>query len=202
MGPARLETLADGVFAIAATLLILTVDGAVGGEGVHLSDELSHAWPSYVGYAASFVTIGVMWINHHTVMNVVERVDRRFLLANLGLLMCIAFVPFPTRLVAEHIRGAGAESAALAYGFTLTATAVFFNAVWIYASRGGRLLRSDCDPRVVTGITRTYLPGPLIYLAATLVAFASPPASAVLYLAIAGFYIVESSIFGGTPTTD
>jgi uncharacterized membrane protein len=200
VSPGRLETFADGVFAIAATLLILTVDGAVGGEGIGLGAELRHAWPAYVGYVVSFVTIGIMWLNHHTVMSLVERVDRRFLLANLGLLMCIAFVPFPTRLMAEHIRGAGAESAALAYGFTLTATALFFNTVWFYASRGGRLLRADCDPRAVAGITRTYLPGPLIYLGATLVAFASPTASALLYLAIAALYVVESSVFGGRET--
>ena len=200
MSPSRLETFADGVFAIAATLLILTVDGAVGGEGIGLDAELRHAWPAYVGYVVSFVTIGIMWLNHHTVMSLVERVDRRFLLANLGLLMCIAFVPFPTRLMAEHIRGAGAESAALAYGFTLTATAVFFNTVWLYASRGGRLLRADCDPRAVAGITRTYMPGPWIYLGATLVAFASPTASALLYLAIAALYVVESSVFGGRQT--
>jgi uncharacterized membrane protein len=200
VSPSRLETFADGVFAIAATLLILTVDGAVGGEGIDLGAELRHAWPSYVGYVVSFVTIGIMWLNHHTVMSLVERVDRRFLLANLGLLMCIAFVPFPTRLMAEHIRGAGAESAALAYGFTLTATALFFNTVWLYASRGGRLLRADCDPRAVAGITRTYMPGPWIYLGATLVAFASPTASALLYLAIAALYVVESSVFGGRQT--
>ena len=200
MSPARLETFADGVFAIAATLLILTVDGAVGGEGIDLGADLEHAWPAYVGYAVSFMTIGVMWINHHTVMDLVERVDRRFLLANLGLLMCIAFVPFPTRLMAEHIRGEGAESAALAYGFTLTATALFFNTVWFYAAIGGRLLRADCDPRVVAGISRTYRIGPLIYLGAALVAFASPTASALLYLAITVFYILESSIFGGRQT--
>jgi uncharacterized membrane protein len=200
--PSRLEAFADGVFAIAATLLILTVDGAVGGEGIDLGASLAHAWPAYVGYVVSFVTIGIMWVNHHTVMSLVVRVDRRFLLANLGLLMCIAFVPFPTRLLAEHIRGAGAESAALAYGFTLTATALFFNAVWFYASAGRRLLRADADPRVVAGITRTYLPGPWIYLSATLVALASPTASAILYLAIAALYVFESSIFGGRETLE
>jgi uncharacterized membrane protein len=202
VSPARLETFADGVFAIAATLLILTVDGAVGGEGIDLGASLEHAWPAYVGYVVSFVTIGIMWVNHHTVMSLVAQVDRRFLLANLGLLMCIAFVPFPTRLLAEHIRGAGAESAALAYGFTLTATALFFNAVWFYASAGRRLLRADADPRVVAGITRTYLPGPWIYLGAALVALASPTASAILYLAITALYVFESSIFGGRETLE
>ena len=200
MSPARLETFADGVFAIAATLLILTVDGAVRGEGIDLSASLTHAWPAYVGYVVSFLTIGIMWVNHHTIMSLVVRVDRRFLIANLGLLMCIAFVPFPTRLIAENIRGAGAESAALAYGFTLTATAIFFNVVWFYAAVGRRLLRADADPRVVAGITRTYRVGPWIYLGATLVAFASATASAILYLAITALYIFESSIFGGRET--
>ncbi|HWQ02788.1 MAG TPA: TMEM175 family protein [Gaiellaceae bacterium] len=202
MSPGRLETFADGVFAIAATLLILTVDGAVEGHGADLGESLRHAWPSYVGYVVSFVTIGIMWTNHHTVMSLIARVDRRFLLANLGLLMCIAFVPFPTRLLAENIRGDGAESAALAYGFTLTATAVFFNLVWFYAERGRRLLRADADPRIVAGLNRTYLPGPWIYLGATLVALASPTASALLYLAIAGLYVFESSLFGGRTATD
>jgi uncharacterized membrane protein len=200
VSPARLETFADGVFAIAATLLILNVDGAVGGEGIDLGASLEHAWPSYLAYAVSFVTIGIMWMNHHTIMSLISHVDRRFLLANIGLLMCIAFVPFPTRLLAEHIRGAGAESAALAFGLTMTATAIFFNAVWFYASAGRRLLRVDADSRTVAGITRTYLPGPWIYLGAALVAFVSPTASAILYLAIAALYVFESSIFGGRET--
>jgi uncharacterized membrane protein len=194
---ARLETFADGVFAIAATLLILSVDGAV-----HDPTDLTHAWPSYVAYAASFVTIGIMWMNHHTVMAQIGRIDRRFMLANLGLLMCIAFVPFPTRLVAEHVRDSEARSAALAYGFTLTVTAIFFTIVWFYASLGKRLLRDDCDPKIVSGISRSYLPGPWIYLGSTLIAFASSTASVVLFLATAGVYIFESSIFGGTQTED
>jgi uncharacterized membrane protein len=200
LSPARLETFADGVFAIAATLLILNVDAQVAGDVGDLGDSLTHIWPSYLAYAVSFVTIGIMWVNHHTVMSQIDRTDRRFLFANIGLLMCIAFVPFPTRLLAEHIRGAGAESAALAFGLTMTATAIFFNAVWFYASAGRRLLRADADPRTVAGITRTYIPGPWIYLGAALVAFASPTASAILYLAIAALYVFESSLFGGRET--
>jgi uncharacterized membrane protein len=194
---ARLETFADGVFAIAATLLILSVDGAV-----HDPADLTHAWPSYVAYVVSFVTIGIMWINHHTVAGLVDRIDRRFMVANIGLLMCVAFVPFPTRLLAEHIRDSSARDAALAYGFTLVVTSFFFDAVWFYAAKGRRLLRADADPRVVAGITRAYLPGPWIYLGATLISYASAVASAVLYLVIAAVYIVESSVFGGRKSAD
>jgi uncharacterized membrane protein len=195
---ARLETFADGVFAIAATLLILNVDAQVGGDVHNLGARITHIWPSYLAYAVSFVTIGIMWLNHHTVLAQVERADRRFLLANVGLLLCIAFVPFPTRLVAEHIRSDGARDAALTYGFTMVATAIMFSVTWFYASLGRRLLRDDADPAIVSGISRSYLPGPWIYLAATLLAFASPTASVLVFMATAVFYVVESSIFGNS----
>jgi uncharacterized membrane protein len=193
----RLETFADGVFAIAATLLILNVDAQVSADAHNLGGRLTHIWPSYIAYAASFVTIGIMWVNHHTIMSQVERADRRFLVANIGLLLCIAFFPFTTRLVAEHVRGSGAQAAALAYGLTGVVTAIMFNVTWFYATVGRRLLRSDADPGIVAGITRTYIPGPWIYLTAALIAFASPVASIIGYGVITLFYVVESSIFGG-----
>jgi uncharacterized membrane protein len=196
--PARLEAFADGVFAIAATLLILNVDAQIPSDASNLGASILHIWPSYLAYAVSFATIGIMWVNHHTVMAQVGRTDRRFLFANIGLLMCIAFVPFPTRLVAEHIRGDGAQDAALVYGFTMVATSIMFSITWFYASLGGRLLRADADPAVASGISRSYLPGPWIYLAATLLAFLSPAASVLAFLAIAALYVLESSIFGNS----
>ena len=196
MSPGRLETFADGVLAIAATLLILNVDAQVSEHVSDLGRTLLEIWPSYVGYAVSFVTIGIIWINHHTLMSQIGKVDRLFLLLNVGLLLCIAFIPFPTRLVTEHFRSEGARAAALAYGITLTTTAVFFSALWFYASIGARLLREGHDPTTVKGITRSYLPGPWIYLAATLVALVSPTVSVLLFAAIAAFYVLESSWFG------
>jgi uncharacterized membrane protein len=188
---ARLETFSDGVFAIAATLLILDVRVS----GAPLGDSLLHIWPSYAAYAVSFLTIGIIWVNHHSVLDQIGRIDRPFLLANVTFLMFVAFIPFPTRLVAEHIRADGAAAAAIAYGITLTCTAILFSVVWFYAAIGKRLLREDADPKVVAGISRSYLPGPWIYLAATLVAFLSPVASVILFAAIALFYVLESSIF-------
>ena len=189
----RLEAFSDGVFAIAATLLILNVAE----PGAPLGPGLLHIWPSYVAYAVSFVTIGVIWINHHTVVAQIARVDRLFLLINIIFLMLIAFIPFPTRLLAEHITSGGAEAAALSYGITLTGTAIMFNVMWRYAAQGGRLLRENADARVVRGIGRSYLPGPFIYLAATVAVVVSPQLSAVLYAGIALFYVLESSLFGG-----
>jgi len=192
MSPSRLETFSDGVFAIAATLLILDVRVGVGDLGTNLR----HIWPSYAAYAVSFLTIGIIWINHHRVFTQIRHVDRTFLLVNVAFLMVVAFIPFPTRLIAAQLRGGDLEPAALTYGATLTTTAIFFNVLWFYAASGHRLLRSDADPRVVSGISRSYLPGPFIYLAATLTALVSPTASVVLFGVITVFYIVESSVFG------
>ena len=193
MTPNRLEAFGDGVFAIAATLLILNVVEPAG----PLGQGLLHIWASYVAYAVSFVTIGVIWINHHGVMAQIAKVDRLFLLVNVIFLMLIAFIPFPTRLLAEHIMADGAQAAALAYGITLTGTAVMFNVMWQYAAHDKRLLRENASERAVRGITRSYLPGPFIYLVATVSAVVSPQLSAVLYAAIALFYVLESSLFGG-----
>ncbi|HZN15674.1 MAG TPA: TMEM175 family protein [Acidimicrobiales bacterium] len=188
---ARLEAFSDGVFAIAATLLILDVRV----EGHHLANELRTIWPSYAAYAVSFITIGVMWVNHHTVFDQIARCDRRFLMINVFLLMFIAFVPFPTRLIADHLRDDQLRAAALAYGVTLTLTAVFYNLLWFYAAQGRRLLRADADDAVVRGISRSYRPGPWIYLAATLAAIVSPVASVILFAAITVFYVIDSAVF-------
>jgi uncharacterized membrane protein len=109
--------------------------------------------------------------------------------------MFVAFIPFPTRLLAVYINSPEARPASVAFGVTLTITAILFNLLWRYAATGRRLLRHDADEALVEGIGRSYLPGPFIYLAATLVGFASPLASAGLYAAIAIFYVLESSIF-------
>ncbi len=192
MTTARLETFSDGVFAIAATLLILNVSVT----GVPLGKALVHGWPSYVAYAVSFLTIGIMWVNHHGVFSQIDKVDRTFLMINVVFLMLVAFVPFPTKLVAENIHRPGLEAAALTYGFTLTLTALAYNALWFYAARGRRLLRADADAKTVTGISRSFLPGPWIYLTATLFAFGWPTLSIVLFALIAFFYMLESALFG------
>ena len=121
----RLEAFSDGIFAFAATLLILNL---VVNEARPLGPQLLQIWPGYAAYAVSFITIGIIWANHHTVMHQIAHVNRFFMMASVLFLMFIAFIPFPTRLLALYIsRPDGAEAAALAYGITLTCTAILFN---------------------------------------------------------------------------
>jgi uncharacterized membrane protein len=195
METGRVEAFSDGVFAIAITLLILAVGFEQAIAEGSVKQTLLHLWPAYIAYAVSFITIGIMWVNHHQVFRHFERVDRPLLLLNIFLLMFVAFTPFPTRVVAEHAQDAAdRKAAALLYGTTMTLTAICFFAVWMYGSR--RLLRPDADRREVTGITRSYLPGTPMYATATLIAFVSPIASLIIFGALAVFYAISSSFFG------
>ncbi|HXL44779.1 MAG TPA: TMEM175 family protein [Gaiellaceae bacterium] len=189
MSTTRLETFADGVFAIAATLLVLEIQL----PGDDIGHGLVDLWPSYFAYALSFLTIGIMWVNHHVVLTFIREADRTFLFINLFLLMAVAFLPFPTGVFAEHIGEDGAREAAVAYGLTLTVIAIFFQLFWQYAYR--RLLRPDANRREVSGINRSYLPGVPLYVTATLVALLNATASLVIFAAIALVY-VSASIWG------
>jgi TMEM175 potassium channel family protein len=195
----RVEAFSDGVFAIAITLLILAVGIEQAIAGGELKEQLLDLWPAYLAYAVSFLTIGIMWVNHHAVFRHFARVDRTLLLLNILLLMMVSFTPFPTRVVAEHAHtDTDRQAAALLYGITMTMTAICFFAVWMYGSR--KLLRPDADRREVSGITRSYLPGTPLYATATLLAFASPLASLIMFGVLAVFYAVSSSVFGRDET--
>ena len=194
MTTGRLEAFSDGVFAIAITLLVLelSVDTATH----DLGKELIHIWPSYLAYVTSFLTIGVIWVNHHMLFNYVDHVDRGLLFLNTLLLLVVAFTPFPTRLIAEFLREDENErTAALAYGITFVIMAVIFQLLWRWMATGRRLIRPEIPQEEIDDITRTFLPGVAIYGGATLVALASPLASIVLYLAIALFYALPPSLY-------
>jgi uncharacterized membrane protein len=162
----RLEAFSDGVFAIAITLLILEVDLPPGGGS--LAARLAGAWPGYVMYAVSFVTIGVMWANHHSLFHLIDRCTHGIVVANLLLLLLVSFVPFPTSVLANTLRGPAtdARAAAVFYNGTFVLIAVVFNALWHTAVRG-RLLGPG-TANVATRITRSYALGPPSYLAAAL----------------------------------
>ena len=134
-------------------------------------------------------------MNHHTVFAQIGRVDRTFLFINVLFLMVIAFSPFPTRVLAEHLRE-GSKAAAFAYGLTFTAMAICYGALWFYAALGRRLIDPRADQRVVSGISRSFAPGWIIYLIATLSSLVAAWLAVALYAAIALFYVLESSLFG------
>jgi uncharacterized membrane protein len=179
---ARVEAFSDGVFAIAITLLALEIrvpSPDVTGHGSTLLPALLRLWPSYLGYLISFVTIGVMWVNHHSMFVLIRQTDRYFLLLSVFFLMCIAFLPFPTGLLAEYLR----QVAVATYSASFVLIALAYNALWWYAVREGRLLHPNADRKAVRTISRRYLIGPIAYGVSFAFAFINVWAS----LAVHGF---------------
>ncbi len=176
----RLEAFSDGVFAVAITLLVLEIkvphvaDGAPAGLGAALLAR----WPSYVAYAVSFLTIGVIWANHHAVMDHVRRADRGLLMVTVFFLMAVTFLPFPTAVLAEYLPDGPSHDRTVAtvfFGAAYVWMAVAFNVLWRYIRRAG-LLHDPAHPGV-RSITASFRYGPVAYIAMTLLAFASVPAS-------------------------
>ncbi len=188
-GTTRLEAFSDGVFAIAVTLLIFQVKvpdhnevAAAGG----LWSALGTHWPSYLGYLVSFLTLGIMWVNHHAIFQYVRRADRRFLLVNVLFLMGIAFVPFPTAVLAEYLTQPGQRLAAtLFYGGVLVAIALLFNLVWWAGVRHRRLLGPNVHEAGLDTISRRYRLGPIGYLVATALALVNIWASLAVHVGLA-----------------
>ena len=192
----RLEAFSDGVIAIAITLLVLEVrvPHLDPGQGeADLLRALGDLWPAYVGYLTSFLTIGVLWANHHNIFRFFALTDQRLVVLNMLLLLCIGFIPFPTALLADYIGEPGERTATLVYGAWFTVTALFYNLVWRYATHDRRLIHPDTPQAALDAVNRRFQVGVPIYLVATLVAFFNPALSLVIFLALALFYILPSS---------
>ena len=194
LGTARIEAFSDGVFAIAATLLVLEI--SVGSTpGAQLGHELVTIWPSYLAYVTSFLTIGIIWINHHHNMRVIDRADRTFMFVNLLLLLDIAFIPFPTKLVADYLNQAGERLAVIAYAMTLLVMAALYTIWWRYARTGRRLIAPSASEAELRAIDRGFSPGLPLYLIVFVLAFVSPLAAVILSLALAAFYLPSATLF-------
>jgi uncharacterized membrane protein len=186
----RLEAFSDGVFAIAITLLVLEI------RVPHVTDDsLAHAlgdeWPSFFGFGLSFITIGIMWMNHHALFRDIERVDHVLLVLNLLLLLGVSFVPFATAVLAENLNESDSRRVAtLLYAGTFTVTASCFNALWLYASRGNRLIDRHTSAARVRSRTMRYLPGPFLYAAGLPLVFITPRLTLGLYVILAVLYLL------------
>jgi len=198
MGKGRVEAFSDGVFAVAITLLV--IDLLPIGEDADTAHGLTYAllsaWPQYAAYAISFLTIGIMWLNHHTMAAHLRQVDRWLLLLNLLLLIGVVALPFPTALVARHLNNGtpgAAKVATVTYGLVMIVISIAFASMWLYLTshqatlaRGGRL---DLPPYArlrFTGGLWGYVAGVLA------AAFGTAAAGLVIYALLAVYYMFEN----------
>jgi uncharacterized membrane protein len=186
-GKGRLEAFSDGVFAIAITLLVLDI--VVHPPGSPL-EQVLNAWPAYLTYVISFFAIGAAWIDHTALTERLERSDSVFLRLNLLLLLVVAFLPFPTRLLAEGQGHEAAERVAVTmYGLTLLVIHILGYVLNLYARRE-HLTTTDGESAELQRDERKLLPAVVGSLIAIAVGFVSPTAAIALYLGLAVYVVV------------
>jgi uncharacterized membrane protein len=199
----RLETFSDGVIAIAITLLILEIDIPTE-HGRGLWHALLDQWPSYMAYLTSFAVIGIIWVNHHGMLDLVAKVDRPLLYLNLFLLLTIAGIPFPTALVAEHLRSPLIDSniAVAVYGGWATMVALGFNFMWRWIVHDAKLLHAHLDVQALRANTRRFSLGVLIYPVTIAIAFWHPVWALAVHGFVAVYYVVDQFTRGGVLTPE
>jgi uncharacterized membrane protein len=192
VGTNRLESFSDGVIAVAITLLVLgiSIPSPDLKPSQSLIDQLGHRWPEYAAYAVSFVTIGIIWINHHAMISRLKRADHSILILNLLLLLTIGLLPFATGVMAAYLRAPSGQSlAAAVYSGSFLLMSVAFAALnrHILLDRPHMLSGELSLPERRKILARSVV-GLLPYLLATILAFASAYVTLAICAALAIFY--------------
>ncbi len=192
MGPGRLHALIDGIFAIAMTLLVLDLPRPH--DTTHLAHELLSQWPSYAAYLVSFVTVGVVWIEHHGMMSAVREINRRFLERTLLFLLFVSIIPWPTAIAAEYAsKGSPAAStAAILYAGTMLLMGLSFWSGWRYLNAHPSMVAEPARGAFGAGANRALL-GAGVYVVAIALAPVSPTASFLVDGLVAIYFAASKS---------
>lgn len=175
IGTGRIEAFSDGVFAIAITLLVLTIHvpqpGEVQSTGLWTTLTSAQAYANYLSFLLSFIIVGVVWANHHTMFSYIKRSNHLLVVLNLLLMLVVVILPFSASLLALYLGKTGQQTAVSVYCGVLVIGGIIYNAPWLYASANYRLIEHDMDKRVIGQITRRYAAGPCLYGVAFVLSF-------------------------------
>jgi uncharacterized membrane protein len=174
---ARLVAFTDGVFAIAITLLVLSLDVPSDLPGSELHDFLVDSWPQLFAYFLSFAVIGRFWIAHHQYFALLHDFDRPLIVLNLAYLSLIVLVPFPTELLGDY---GDERDAVMLYAAVIGTTALLSWLIVRYAVRRGH---TSADARAVAEASGALVPS-VIFYASIPVALLSPLAAQLMWLAL------------------
>jgi len=187
----RVETLADTVFAIVMTLLVLEFIIPADLRAADLGTFLGDLQPTLRSYVVTFVALGVYWVGHHLQFRFIQRADRPLLWINILFLMVISLLPFTTALLGRY---PDEQLPVLLYGSHLVAIGLVNELHWVYATRGHRLTSATLDPRVIQLAERRILFAPAMALLAMGLSFLSLLAAQVVFLLLFVPYSLPSRI--------
>jgi TMEM175 potassium channel family protein len=190
MNKSRVEAFSDGVFAIAITLLVLTI--AQPDDYRDLGHQLASRWPSLAAFVVSFAVIGIMWLNHHSLFTHFERIDRGVFYLNMLLLLTITFLPYPTGVLGQALaKGENARTAAVVYAVVMAVNAWVWTAMWLYGSHRRRLLRPEFPEAERSTATLLFSIGVVMYTLSIGVAFWNGGAFLALQALFAVYYAID-----------
>jgi uncharacterized membrane protein len=158
-GTERMQFFSDAVFAIAMTLLVLEIR-LPEDAGEDLWAALVSIWPSFLAYALSFAIIGLNWVTHHRKFRYITRFDDALLRINLVFLFAVAFLPFPTSVIAEY---GDQRAAAVLYAASVASLSLLQLWLWVHAYRAG-LMEKEIDEGIYRMVRRNLLPVPIVFL--------------------------------------
>jgi uncharacterized membrane protein len=193
-GVQRLTTLADGVFAIVMTLLIL--DLKVPNLPSNVADSVLNAqlralFPNFASFILSFVLTGIYWVGHHVQFLFIRRTERTHIWINLFFLLTIAIIPFSAAVLGRfglHLLPV------MWYGANILLAAFGLHMSWIYATHRKRLVDADLDPMVIRRVSERLVFAYVTYGAAMLLALVNPKISLLIYLVLPVFFIVPGAL--------
>jgi uncharacterized membrane protein len=199
MSKSRLEAFSDGVIAVAITLLVLNITVPAPAETRNLAHALARNWPAYAAYATSFITIGIIWINHHAMIGRLRQPDHPILMLNLLLLLCIGVLPFATNLMATYLKQGQGESlaAAIYSGSFLMMSITFATLNHHILFPKSHLLAASLPEAQRRKILSRSIVGLVPYAIATALAPVSPYITLAICVAIAAFYALPLASSSG-----
>jgi uncharacterized membrane protein len=166
---ARVANLSDAVFAIAMTLLVLTLD-APNVASERLAAELVARGPQMIAVVLSFVLVANVWWAHHKFVGLVAWFEPVTIGINLGILGLVALVPYPTSLIGTN---PAAGAAVLSFIGLFLALHLLFLAMLVRA-HATRAWRVVMPPRLYPWLVLGWLAHVSLMLVALLVALWSP----------------------------
>jgi len=186
-----MEAFSDGVFAVAITLLALNLVVGGPGHGPLLRQLIDH-WPVFAAYGVSFFTIGIIWVNHHALFDLMTYVDRQLLFLNLLLLSFVVAIPFATSTLADYLQvsGGSGRTAGVLYALVMEGMSLSFTLIFVHALRSDLLMHAPPPGERRTAVLRFGL-GSVAYLVVLLVSLISPIATLVSAGLLAGYYMFQ-----------
>ena len=186
----RIEAFSDGVFSIAITLLILEIKVPNSKElELGLLNALLEKWPSYLSFFIGFFTVLVCWINHHYMFNRINTASHSLILANSAVLFVVSFIPFPTAIIAQSLKGGDLKTAIQLFGIGYILMAVVYRTLssFVYNDKG--TFYSSEEKKYRKGITSMYTMSIYHTVIAFIIIYFSVLASLFLYILLFSMFL-------------